>query len=108
VVLTALNASVRTFEQLAEAFVLLLYPFLALTVAAVFVLRRRRPDLARPYRTAGYPLVPAVFLIGTVAMMLNALLERPATTLLGAAIVAAGVPIYFAWRSASRRTPAGR
>ena len=51
VVLTALNASVRTFEQLAEAFVLLLYPFLALTVAAVFVLRRRRPDLPRPYRT---------------------------------------------------------
>jgi APA family basic amino acid/polyamine antiporter len=106
VVLTSINASVRTFEQLAEAFVLLLYPFLALTVAAVFVLRRRRPDLARPYRTAGYPLVPAVFLVGTVAMMLNALLERPRTTLLGAAIVAAGVPVYFAWHSASRRTPA--
>jgi APA family basic amino acid/polyamine antiporter len=103
VVLTALNASVRTFEELAEAFVLLLYPFLALTVAAVFVLRHRRPDLPRPYRTAGYPLVPAVFLVGTVAMMINALLERPDATLLGAAIVAAGVPVYFAWRSASRR-----
>ena len=106
VVLTAANASVRTFEQLAEAFVLLLYPFLALTVAAVFVLRRRRPDLVRPYRTAGYPLVPAVFLVGTVAMMANALLERPATTLLGAAIVAAGVPVYFVWRAADRREPA--
>ena len=103
VVLTALNASVRTFEQLAEAFVLLLYPFLALTVAAVFVLRRRRPDLPRPYRAAGYPLVPAVFLVGTVAMMANALLERPGATLLGAGIVAAGVPVYFAWRAASRR-----
>ena len=103
VVLTVLNASVRTFEQLAEAFVLLLYPFLALTVAAVFVLRRRRPDLPRPYRTAGYPVVPAIFLVGTVAMMLNALLERPTTTLLGAAIVAAGVPIYFVWRSAARK-----
>ena len=103
VVLTAVNASVRTFEQLAEAFVLLLYPFLALTVAAVFVLRRRRPDLPRPYRTAGYPLVPAIFLIGTVAMMANALLERPAATLLGVAIVAAGVPVYFVWRAAARR-----
>ncbi|HEX6369732.1 MAG TPA: amino acid permease [Longimicrobium sp.] len=103
VALTALNASVRTFEQLAEAFVLLLYPFLALTVAAVFVLRRRRPDLARPYRTVGYPLVPAVFLIGTVAMMVNALLERPAATLLATGIVAVGVPVYFAWRSTSRR-----
>lgn len=106
VVLTALNASVRTFEQLAEAFVLLLYPFLALTVAAVFVLRRRRPDLPRPYRTAGYPLVPAIFLVGTIAMMVNALVERPAATLLGAGIVAAGVPVYFAWRAAAPRNPA--
>jgi amino acid transporter len=107
VVLTALNASVRTFEQLAEAFVLLLYPFLALTVAAVFVLRRRRPELERPYRTVGYPLVPAIFLVGTVAMMVNSLLERPDATLLAAGIVAVGVPIYYAWRSASRRQPAG-
>lgn len=102
VVLTSVNASVRTFEQLAEAFVLLLYPFIALTVAAVFVLRRRRPELARPYRTAGYPWVPAVFLLGTVAMMANALLERPATTLTSAAIVAAGVPVYLVWRRRAR------
>jgi len=105
VVLTAMNASVRTFEQLAEAFVLLLYPFLALTVAAVFVLRRRRPDMPRPYRTTGYPVVPAIFLVGTVAMMANALLERPTTTLLGAGIVAAGVPVYFAWRAAGKSAP---
>jgi basic amino acid/polyamine antiporter, APA family len=104
--LTALNASVRTFEQVAEAFVLLLYPFLALTVAAVFVLRRRRPSLPRPYRTAGYPVVPAVFLVGTVAMMGNALLERPAATLLSAAIVAAGVPAYFVWRARAPHDPA--
>lgn len=106
VVLTAVNASVRTFEELAEAFVLLLYPFLALTVAAVFVLRRRRPDLVRPYRVVGYPVVPAIFLVGTIAMMANALLERPGTTLLGLGIVAAGVPIYFGWRAASRRDTA--
>ena len=103
VLLTALNASVRTFEQLAEAFVLLLYPFLALTVAAVFVLRRKRPDLERPYRTAGYPIVPAIFLIGVTAMMGNALVKRPSATLLAAGIVVVGVPIYFAWRGAARR-----
>ncbi len=103
VALTALNASLRTFEQLAEAFVLLLYPFLALTVAAVFVLRRRRPELERPYRTAGYPVVPLVFLVGTVAMLGNALLERPATTLISIGIGAAGVPMYAWWR----RTGAG-
>lgn len=103
VVLTVINASIRTFEQLAEAFVLLLYPFLALTVAGVFVLRRRRPALARPYRTAGYPVVPLVFLVGTVAMLGNALLERPGATLISAAIVTAGVPVYLWWR----RTGAG-
>ncbi len=105
VVLTAINASLRTFEQLAEAFVLLLYPFLALTVAAVFVLRRRRPELERPYRTAGYPVVPLVFLVGTVAMLGNALLERPATTLISIGIGAAGVPVYAWWRrmGASKR-----
>jgi basic amino acid/polyamine antiporter, APA family len=98
VVLTALNASLRTFEQLAEAFVLLLYPFLALTVAAVFVLRRRRPELERPYRTAGYPVVPLIFLVGTMAMLGNAALERPATTLISVAIGAAGLPVYAWWR----------
>lgn len=99
VVLTTVNASIRTFEQLAEAFVLLLYPFLALTVAAVFVLRRRRPELERPYRTAGYPVVPLVFLVGTVAMLANALLERPRTALISAGIVLAGVPVYLLWRT---------
>jgi basic amino acid/polyamine antiporter, APA family len=98
VVLTALNASLRTFEQITEAFVLLLYPFLALTVAAVFVLRRRRPELDRPYRTAGYPAVPLVFLVGTMAMLGNAVLERPATTLISVGIAAAGVPVYAWWR----------
>ncbi|CAA9354566.1 MAG: Uncharacterized amino acid permease, GabP family [uncultured Gemmatimonadaceae bacterium] len=103
VVLTTLNASLRTFEQLAEAFVLLLYPFLALTVAAVFVLRRRRPDLPRPYRTTGYPVVPAIFLVGVVAMMLNSVVKRPSATLISAAIVAVGVPVYFGWRAAGAR-----
>jgi basic amino acid/polyamine antiporter, APA family len=104
VVLTAVNASLRTFEQLAEAFVLLLYPFLALTVAAVFVLRRRRPELERPYRTAGYPVIPLIFLVGTMAMLGNAALERPATTLISVAIGAAGLPVYAWWR----RSGAGR
>ena len=108
VVLTAVNASLRTFEQLAEAFVLLLYPFLALTVAAVFVLRRRRPELERPYRTAGYPIVPLVFLLGTMAMLGNAVLERPATTLISAGIGAAGVLVYAWWRRTTTGEAAAR
>jgi basic amino acid/polyamine antiporter, APA family len=89
--------------------VLLLYPFLALTVAAVFVLRRRRPELERPYPTAGYPVVPLIFLVGTMAMLGNAALERPATTLISVAIAAAGLPVYAWWRrSAAGRATADR
>ena len=64
------------FQQLADKFILGIWPFYALAVAAVFVLRRTRPDLPRPYRTWGYPVVPLLFLLASVAMVLNALLDR--------------------------------
>lgn len=61
--------SVRTFEQLAEAFVLGIWPFYILAVGAVFKLRRERPDADRPYRTAGYPWVPLLFLIASFGIL---------------------------------------
>jgi basic amino acid/polyamine antiporter, APA family len=96
--------SVRTFEQLADSFILGIWPFYALAVGAVFRLRRVRPELERPYRTAGYPWVPLVFLIASVAMLLNALLESPRSTLFGFAIILAGIPVFYVWRKAR---PAG-
>jgi basic amino acid/polyamine antiporter, APA family len=89
--------SVRTFEQLAEAFVLGIWPFYVLCVVAVFLLRRRRPDLPRPYRTWGYPWVPVLFLLASLAMLGNALARQPASTLLGFAIILSGVPAYHLW-----------
>ena len=90
--------SVRSFEQLADAFILGIWPFYALTVLAVFTLRQTRPELERPYRTVGYPWVPIVFLVASVAMLLNALLEEPGSTLFGFGIIALGVPVFYAWR----------
>jgi basic amino acid/polyamine antiporter, APA family len=95
--------SVRTFEQLADSFVLGIWPFYALAVGAVFLLRRDRPDLERPYRTAGYPFVPLVFLIASLAMLLNALLEEPRSTLFGFGIILLGVPVYYGWRAVRQR-----
>jgi basic amino acid/polyamine antiporter, APA family len=89
--------SVRTFEQLAEAFVLGIWPFYILCVMAVFLLRRRRPDAARPYRTWGYPWVPALFLLASLGMLGNALARQPLSTLLGFAIILSGVPVYRTW-----------
>ena len=92
----------RSFEQLTEAFVLGVWPFLALAVAGVLVLRRTRPELARPYRTPWYPLVPLTFVAGTLWVVGSALVARPLTTLAGIALTLAGLPVYALWRRAGR------
>jgi amino acid transporter len=90
------------FQQLADKFVLGIWPFYALAVAAVFVLRRQRPQMERPYRAWGYPVVPAIFLLAAVFMVVNALIEDPADTGLTFAVILAGIPIYYGWRALSR------
>jgi APA family basic amino acid/polyamine antiporter len=90
------------FQQLADKFVLGIWPFYALAVAGVFVLRRTRPALPRPYRTWGYPLVPLLFLVASVGMVLNALLTDPANTGATFAIIGTGIPVYYVWRRARR------
>ncbi|HEY7913590.1 MAG TPA: amino acid permease [Blastocatellia bacterium] len=104
---------VRTFEQLSETFVLAIWPFYAAGVAAVYTLRRRRPDLPRAYRTLGYPVTPALFILAVMILISNALwtdLRYYAAKLGGgalpsewsgalmvAAIVLAGIPAYYLW-----------
>jgi amino acid transporter len=83
------------FAQLADKFILGIWPFYALTVAAVPVLRRRRPELPRPYRVWGYPVVPVVFLLASAGMVLNALLTEPVNTGITLLIIAAGLPVYW-------------
>jgi APA family basic amino acid/polyamine antiporter len=92
----------NNFQQLADKFILGIWPFYALAIAAVFVLRRTRPDLPRPYRTWGYPVVPLLFLLASVGMVLNALWTDPVNTGITLGILAAGIPVYFVWRAWSR------
>jgi amino acid transporter len=91
------------FQQLADKFVLGIWPFYALAVAGVYVLRRTRPGLPRPYRTLGYPVTPAIFLVASVGMVANALATDPVNTGVTFAIVLAGVPVYAVWRVRSRK-----
>jgi basic amino acid/polyamine antiporter, APA family len=86
------------FAQLADKFILGIWPFYALAVTGVFVLRRTRPDLERPYRVVGYPFVPALFLLASSGMVVNALLTDPANTGLTFGIILLGAPAYFLWR----------
>ena len=93
---------VNDFAQLADKFILGIWPFYALTVAAVFVLRRRRPALERPYRVWGYPFVPALFLLASAFMIGNALITDPHDTGVTFAIILAGVPVFWLRRWAMR------
>jgi APA family basic amino acid/polyamine antiporter len=71
---------------------LLLY---AAAVASVFRLRQTRPDLPRPYRVPGYPIVPFLFLLAIGALIVNTLVERPLESLTGLGLLALGVPGYL-------------
>ena len=72
--------------------------FYILTILAVFRLRRTRPDADRPYRSFGYPIVPALYVLGAAAILLVLFVYRPATTWPGLVIMALGLPVYFVWR----------
>ncbi|HGG56826.1 MAG TPA: amino acid permease, partial [Nannocystis exedens] len=69
----------RSFAELADGFVVGIWPFYALAVAAVFVLRWRRPELERPYRVTGYPFVPLLFLLASVYLLGSYALTQPMT-----------------------------
>ncbi|GMR22732.1 MAG: amino acid permease [Acidobacteriota bacterium] len=90
-----------SYEQLYTYVVFALVVFHTLTGLAVFVLRRARPEAPRPYRTWGYPFVPAVFILSSAALVVNTLSERPAESLIGSGLLLAGVPVYLYWRSRS-------
>jgi amino acid transporter len=84
----------RSFEALTDTFVLAIWPFYAVGVAAIYPLRARRPDLARPYRAIGYPVVPAIFVIAVAAFVVNAFVQDPLSTGITFALIAVGIPVY--------------
>ena len=84
----------QSFETLSNAFVIAIWPFYALAAAAIYRLRRPRPDLPRPYRVTGYPLVPAVFILSVLWLMVNALVDAPVSTGVTFALILAGLPVY--------------
>jgi basic amino acid/polyamine antiporter, APA family len=90
----------RSFEQLTAAFVLGVWPFLALAAVGVIVLRRKHPHLERPYRTPGYPIVPLLFFAGTGWVIGSALIANPVSTLIGMGLTLLGVPVYWFWKRA--------
>lgn len=69
-----------------------------MTAASVLVLRAKQPDLHRPYRTIGYPLVPLLFVLGAMILVVSTLFSRQRESLIGVGLMAAGLPFYFYWK----------
>lgn len=96
-VLGVIYVSVREFAQLTDQFIIGIWPFYALGVAATFVLRRRRPDLERPYRTWGYPVVPLLFLLSALFLLGNYMISEPLLFWADIGVILAGIPVYLWW-----------
>lgn len=77
--------------------------FYILTIGGIFVLRYRRPEVNRPYRAFGYPVVPALYILGAGTVLGVLFVYQTATTWPGLVIVLTGVPVYFVWRALARR-----
>jgi APA family basic amino acid/polyamine antiporter len=79
--------------------------FYILTIAGIFRLRRKQPQAERPYRAFGYPVVPALYIIGAAAILVVLFIYQAATTWPGLIIIATGFPVYFIWRRSGANAP---
>jgi APA family basic amino acid/polyamine antiporter len=91
-----------TYQQLYTYVIFAIFLFHAATGIAVFVLRRHRPEIPRPFRVPGYPWVPLLFVGTSVFFVVNTLLEAPRESLVGLGLLALGVPAYAYWRWRAR------
>jgi len=94
-----------TFEQLFTFVMFGYWIFMGLAVAGVIVLRKKKPDLPRPYKAWGYPVTPILFILAMVFLTVNSLVKTFWNSFAGLGLIAVGIPVYFYWKS--RRKKAG-
>jgi APA family basic amino acid/polyamine antiporter len=87
--------------QYKQLYTLVIFPswiLYGMTAASVIVLRIRRPDLNRPYKVLGYPVVPVLFVLVAVALLYSTLMSSPRESGIGLVLIIAGLPFYFYWK----------
>jgi APA family basic amino acid/polyamine antiporter len=94
-IIAALLVAIGSFDTLSDYLVFNSWVFFIAAAGAVFVLRRREPGLARPYRTPAYPFVPALFIVVAVWLLVQTLVSNPRNSLIGLVIVALSLPAYL-------------
>ncbi|MGB8489846.1 MAG: amino acid permease [Bacteroidales bacterium] len=87
-----------TYSNLLDYVIFAVLIFFTLTILAIFVLRRKRPDIPRPYKAFGYPVIPAIYILTTTFIMIILLIYKPDYTFPGLIIVLLGVPVFYIWR----------
>jgi APA family basic amino acid/polyamine antiporter len=88
----------NVYTQLLEYIVSADLIFYALMVGAVIVMRRKAPDVERPYRTIGYPIVPLIYIVLAGLFIIDLAYLAPSTSGIGYLLVATGIPVYLLWR----------
>lgn len=94
-----------SFDQLTDMLVFASFIFYGATTLGVFILRRRMPDVPRPYKAWGYPVVPALFILFCIALVVITLIGKPREALLGLGLMLTGVPFYWYWTRNSTANP---
>jgi APA family basic amino acid/polyamine antiporter len=92
-----------TFYQIITYVVFVSWIFYAMSCAAVIILRYKQPELKRPYRTWGYPIVPMIFILLSGFLVINTIVSSPLNALIGAGLILTGLPAYLYWK---RKSPA--
>jgi APA family basic amino acid/polyamine antiporter len=87
-----------TYSDLLDYVIFAQLLFYVFTVSSIFVLRKKRPDLERPYKTFGYPVLPGLYVLLAALVALDLLWVKPKFTWPGLIIVLTGVPVFFLWR----------
>ena len=87
-----------TYNQLITYIIFASWIFYAMSCAAVIILRKKRPEMKRPYKTPGYPYIPIIFILFAVFLTFNTILEAPRDAAVGAGIILTGLPLYFYWK----------
>jgi APA family basic amino acid/polyamine antiporter len=87
-----------TYSNLLDYVVFAVLIFYVLTIAGIFVLRRKQPDVERPYKTIGYPVVPVLYIAAASLIMFVLLVYKPEYTWPGLVIVLFGFPVYYVWQ----------
>jgi len=84
-----------TFDQLTDMIIFAVFIFYGATSLGVFILRRRIPNVYRPYKVWGYPVVPAIFILFCIGLFFNTIITRPREAVIGMTLILSGIPVYL-------------